>query len=51
MSVIFNAIGEFLLVKVNAFVGGPAIENEIEILSKGVHVIVATPGRFLDLIK
>jgi ATP-dependent RNA helicase DeaD len=29
--------------------GGSSIESQIRTLSKGVHVIVATPGRLLDL--
>jgi len=31
--------------------GGASIEEQIRILKKGVHIIVATPGRMLDLIK
>ena len=29
--------------------GGSSIESQIKTLSKGVHIIVATPGRLLDL--
>lgn len=38
-------------VKVHACVGGTSVRDEIKILSKGVHVIVGTPGRVLDMIK
>ena len=36
--------------KVLAVYGGAAIINQIRSLDKGVHIIVATPGRMLDLI-
>jgi translation initiation factor 4A len=38
-------------VKVQACVGGTMIKQDILNLKKGVHVIVATPGRVIDLIK
>lgn len=38
-------------VKVQACVGGTMIKQDIMNLKKGVHVIVATPGRVIDLIK
>jgi ATP-dependent RNA helicase DeaD len=31
--------------------GGSSIESQIKALKRGVHVIVATPGRLIDLIK
>ncbi len=31
--------------------GGASIETQIRAIKKGVHIIVATPGRMLDLIK
>ena len=34
-----------------AVYGGASIENQIKALSRGIPVIVATPGRLLDLIK
>ena len=33
-----------------AVYGGSSIENQIRSLKKGVHIIVATPGRLIDLI-
>jgi translation initiation factor 4A len=38
-------------VKVQACVGGTMIKQDILNLKKGVHIIVATPGRVIDLIK
>ena len=37
--------------KVLPVYGGSSIESQIKTLKKGVHIIVATPGRLLDLIK
>ncbi len=31
--------------------GGSSIESQIRMLRRGVHIVVATPGRLLDLIK
>ncbi len=31
--------------------GGPSIVNQIKELKKGVHIIVATPGRLIDLLE
>ncbi|MDR2520694.1 MAG: DEAD/DEAH box helicase [Bacteroidales bacterium OttesenSCG-928-I14] len=36
--------------KILPIYGGSSIENQIKILQKGVHIIVATPGRLIDLI-
>jgi ATP-dependent RNA helicase DeaD len=36
--------------KILAVYGGASIENQINGLKKGVHIIVATPGRLIDLI-
>lgn len=44
-------LGEYMDVKVQACVGGTMIKQDIMNLKKGVHVIVATPGRVTDLIK
>jgi len=44
-------LGEYLKVKVQACVGGTMVKDDIINLKKGVHVIVATPGRIIDLIK
>jgi len=36
--------------KILAVYGGSSIDNQIRGLKKGVHIIVATPGRLIDLI-
>jgi len=36
--------------KILAVYGGASIDNQIRELKKGVHIIVATPGRLIDLI-
>jgi ATP-dependent RNA helicase DeaD len=38
-------------VKIVAVYGGASIENQIKALKNGAHIIVATPGRMLDLSK
>ncbi len=38
-------------VKVTAVYGGAGIDQQIRTLKKGVHIVVGTPGRTLDLIK
>jgi ATP-dependent RNA helicase DeaD len=37
-------------IKIIAVYGGASIENQIKAVRKGVHVVVATPGRLVDLI-
>jgi len=37
-------------IKIQAVYGGASIENQIKGLKKGVHILVATPGRLIDLI-
>lgn len=36
--------------KILAVYGGASIDNQIRELKKGIHIIVATPGRLIDLI-
>lgn len=36
--------------RILAVYGGASIDNQIRALKKGVHIIVATPGRLIDLI-
>jgi len=38
-------------VKITAVFGGASIERQISIIKRGVHIISATPGRLLDLIR
>ncbi|MQF80429.1 DEAD/DEAH box helicase [SAR202 cluster bacterium AD-493-K16_JPT_193m] len=41
-------LGRFKGVKVLAIYGGQSIQKQISLANKGLHVIVATPGRLLD---
>ncbi|MFP6684590.1 MAG: DEAD/DEAH box helicase [Polyangiaceae bacterium] len=52
VSQVFKRLGQFSPtgVRVLAVIGGLAIEDQIAALEKGVTVVVATPGRLLDLI-
>jgi ATP-dependent RNA helicase RhlE len=47
---VFQDLGAHTLVKTMALIGGVEQEPQIEALQKGVDVLVATPGRFFDLI-
>ncbi|MBE3035642.1 MAG: DEAD/DEAH box helicase [Candidatus Atribacteria bacterium] len=38
-------------VKIAAVYGGASIENQISRIKRGVHIVVATPGRLTDLIR
>jgi ATP-dependent RNA helicase RhlE len=48
----FYRFGEFLPTKVSVLtvIGGESIEQQTKVLSEGVDIVVATPGRLLDLI-
>lgn len=47
----FNSFSKYLPnVRITAIYGGTGIENQIRELSRGVHIVVGTPGRVLDLI-
>lgn len=50
-SSVIEQLGRYMEVKVVACVGGTAVKQDIINLKKGVHVVVATPGRILDLIR
>ncbi len=48
----FNEFSRFVKgAKIVSVYGGASIENQIRQIKKGAHIIVATPGRLLDLIK
>ena len=44
-------VGKFRSVKSVAVYGGQAINRQLEALRRGVHIIVATPGRLMDHIE
>lgn len=37
-------------IKVLACIGGDPIKNQIETIKRGIHIIVATPGRLIDML-
>ncbi len=45
----FRTYGRFLEVAVTSVFGGVSMQNQIRAMRKGAHVVVATPGRLLDL--
>jgi translation initiation factor 4A len=51
ISTVVSAIGDHLNVKAYACVGGTRITTDLEALEKGVHVVIGTPGRVLDLLQ
>merc|ERR1712002_754035 len=42
-------LGDYLKIKCHACIGGSSVFNDTQILKEGVHMIVGTPGRVLDL--
>ena len=46
---VFNTIGKHLPVKNGVVYGGVPIEPQIDMLEKGVDILIATPGRLLEL--
>lgn len=48
---VVHSIGEFSNVKVHACVGGTVVREDIRILKGGVHIVVGTPGRVMDMMK
>jgi superfamily II DNA/RNA helicase len=51
ISVVVAALGDHLEVKAYACVGGTRISTDLEALEKGVHIVIGTPGRVLDLLQ
>ena len=48
---VVKSIGEYMGVNVHCCIGGASVKEDINQLKKGVHVVVATPGRINDLMK
>jgi len=44
------ALGDYMNTTVHACIGGTAVREDLRILSKGVQVVVGTPGRVFDVI-
>jgi len=51
IAIVYKYIGEYLKVKVHVFIGGTQVKNDLKNLEQGVHVVVGTPGRVLDMLK
>ncbi len=47
----FRAYGKYTHFKCSVILGGVNQKSQLEVLKKGVDIIVATPGRLLDLVK
>ena len=43
-----SRLGQFCGVRVVAIYGGQAMSRQLEALSRGIHIVVATPGRLMD---
>ena len=43
-----SRLGQFCGIRVVAIYGGQAMSRQLEALSRGTHIIVATPGRLMD---
>lgn len=48
---VFNELGTRLGVNAACLIGGESIDKQKDVLKKGTRVLVATPGRLVDLIK
>lgn len=46
-----HKLGKFLRVKAVPIYGGQSIEHQLRALSRGVQVVVGTPGRVMDLLR
>ncbi|EPS45830.1 hypothetical protein H072_227 [Dactylellina haptotyla CBS 200.50] len=48
---VVTALGDFLSIDTHGCVGGTNVREDMDVLRKGVHVVVGTPGRVFDMIK
>jgi len=48
---VIQTIGKFMNLKIHLCIGGTNVGQDKKILQEGVHVIVGTPGRVLDMMK
>ena len=47
---VFKMLGKFMELKIHLCTGGTSVAEDKKVLKEGVHLIVGTPGRILDLI-
>ena len=50
ISNVVQQLGSRMDVKVHKCIGGVSVQNDMEALSRGAHIIVGTPGRVKDMI-
>lgn len=48
---VVKTLGKFMKLKIHLCIGGTNVANDRRILQEGVHIVVGTPGRVLDLMK
>lgn len=48
---VITSLSEYMDIKVHACVGGTNVQDDISILSEGVHIVVGTPGRITHMIE
>jgi superfamily II DNA/RNA helicase len=48
---VYSYMGEFLQIKVLQLIGGTQVKESKSALEEGVHVVVGSPGRVLDMLK
>jgi translation initiation factor 4A len=48
---VYKYLGEYLKIRVLDLIGGTKVQDGIKSLEGGVHVVVGTPGRVLDMLK
>jgi len=47
---VVEALGDYMGIRAYAAIGGTRVRDDMAILQDGVHIIVGTPGRVLDLL-
>jgi len=47
---VVDSLGDYLGVRAHACIGGNSVKDDMALLQEGVHVVVGTPGRVLDLL-
>ena len=47
---VFISLSEYMNALVHCCVGGTNVREDLEVLQKGIHVVVGTPGRIWDMI-
>lgn len=48
---VMSDLGKYMKISTHACVGGTAVREDIEILKRGVQIVVGTPGRVNDMIE